>query len=100
MLYWLGKEERNRIKTVLDRLETLFERDRQCQASHQTHESSQNALDADMSALWDKVNHALARIGGRAKKPAQEPDEPSSNGGRTVEELNLAIVRGEVTSWP
>lgn len=100
MLYWLSKEDQKRIRGVLDTLQTLLEHDVVCQTAHKAHFSEQQALDADMSNLWDKVNHALARIGGRAKKAAQGPEEPSGNGERTVEELNLAIMRGEVTSWP
>lgn len=100
MLYWLTKEDRNRIKTVMDRFETLFEHDHACQTAHRSHQSSLEALDADMSNLWDKVNHALARIGGRAKKSSQEVVDPPDNGPQTLEQINLGIVEGTITEWP
>lgn len=100
MLYWLSKEDQKRIRGVLDSLESLLESDRACTIAHRGHESAQQALDADMSNLWDKVNHALARIGGRAKKSSQEPVEASGNGPSSVEALNDGIMKGEVTQWP
>lgn len=38
---------------------------------------SQRELDAEMASVWEKVSHALSRLGGRSRKAAkEEPPEP------------------------
>ncbi len=98
MFYWMKKRDFEAYKSVQRALESLRTDVRVVHEGQRTLEKQFTEIDTEMSVLWDKVNHALARLGGRKSKKPEEPngDKPP----QSVDDLNLAIMRGEVTSWP
>jgi len=99
MIVWFNKTDYKAYLKVQKTLETLIEDQQTCKDRQRDLNSRFDSIDADMSALWDKVNHALARIGGRKSKRgvSQEEETPAPP---SVDALNLAIMKGEVTQWP
>lgn len=99
MLLWINKRDYNAYLQLENRLKAVYEQQHQIAEDFQDATSKVSHVDTDMSVLWDKVNHALARLGGRKSKKSVDQDEPNGEP-RSVDELNLAIMRGQVTSWP
>lgn len=61
-------------KSLQDRLQQLDEALAELgdQVDHLTRANRE--LDAEMASLWDKVSHALSRLGGRNKRANKEPE--------------------------
>jgi len=76
MIIWLSKSKIESLLSLEKGLKGLIEQQELCQERHKQVDRDIDNLDADMSALWDKVNNALARLGGRkSRKSAPEPED-------------------------
>lgn len=86
------------LKLLVDnRLEELYEQVEGTASSLLTLQKDMRALDTEMAALWEKVAHALSRIGGRERtKNAKGPCMGDVAQYDTVEKLNQAIRDGKV----
>lgn len=99
MILWFNKTDYKAYLKVQKTLESLIEDQQNCKDRQRALKSAFDQTDADMSALWDKVNHALARMGGRKSKRGADPVEETPVSPASVDDINRAIMKGELTEW-
>lgn len=92
-MFWKKKPAE---KPCKDGMELLAVRISRLEADYASLDRFQNGIDAEMSECWDKVNNALARLGGRTRKAKELEAQPAP-----PVDLNAAIRAGKVRvpSW-
>lgn len=75
MILWIPKKELNALRKVDKTLKGLIEQQEMCQDNQARLRRDMDNVDLDMSALYDKVSHALSRLGGRkgSRGKVEEP---------------------------
>lgn len=72
----LFSKENPNTKSLENRLQQLVVQVEGVEGRLDRLERSQRELDAEMASLWEKVSHALSRLGGRSRKAARDNGEP------------------------
>lgn len=73
---WFHKADASNDKRLHNRLQELIGQLEGVERRVDRLESTQRNLDAEMASLWEKVSHALSRLGGRSRKAVKDNGEP------------------------